>query len=142
MTHGLARPVPFKRPAGRWIGWSAMALFALLLALAPQMSHAATFSAKDADAIGKWGPDVKEDPTRHYEVVAGPRPGQLQLISPAVLKIPPIALHRVAANAFASAPGTAPTASLTLTDARHARLKVNENSKKRLAFTYLLLDKQ
>ena len=141
MADDLANADAIKRLINPWQAWGAAAFWSLILVLTPHPGHAATFSAKDSDAIGTWVGDAK-DPTNHYEVVAGSRPGELQLISPDMLKVPPIPLHRVAENAFASASGTTPIAKLTLTEARHARVKVHEDSKKRFTFTYLLLEKQ
>jgi len=114
----------------------------LVLTLAPRAGLAATFTAKDGDAIGYWAGDAN-DPGSRYEVAAGAHPGELQLISPAVQNLPPIALHRVAADRFASLAGAAPAASLTLTNPRHAHLNIHGgDNKKRILFTYLLLDKQ
>jgi len=141
MTYELARTATIERSAQPWLAWGATALLSAILVLAPQASHAAAFSAKDADAIGKWTGDAK-DPAKNYKVAPGSQPGEVQLISPAGLETAPIALHRVAANAFASTPGTAPTATLTVTKARHARLKIHDDSRKRLTFTYVLLEKQ
>ena len=141
MADDLANADTIKRLQTPWQAWGAAAILSLMLVLAPHPGHAATFSAKDSDAIGTWVGDAK-DPANHYEVVAGPRPGEFQLISPDMLKVPPITLHRITENAFASASGTTPIAKLTLTAARHARVKVHEDSKKRFTFTYLLLDKQ
>ncbi len=142
MTHGAVRTVTARRSVGQWLGWSAAALLSLALVIAPHAGLAAPFSAKDDDAIGTWVGDAN-DPTSHYEVAAGAHPGELQLISPAGQKLAPIALRRVAANAFASATGAAPVARLTLTAARHAHLNIyGGDNKKRIMFTYLLLDKQ
>lgn len=139
MADVLARNV---RITGRWLSRCAAALLSFALVLAPQTGHAATFRAKDSDAIGKWAGDAK-DPTSYYEITAGPHPGELQLISPPAQQLAPIELHRVAADAFASAPGTRPVARLTLTSARHVHLKIyGGDDKKRIMFTYLLLDKQ
>ena len=143
MTYEPARAATIKRLAEPWLAWGATALLSLMLMLmlAPHASYAAAFSAKDADAVGRWVGDAR-DPTNHYEVAPGSQPGELQLITPPALEMAPIALHRVAENAFASTPGTGPTATLTVTKAGHARLKIHDDSKKRLTFTYLLLEMQ
>jgi hypothetical protein len=124
------------------VAWSATVLLSLvvLLCAAPHAARSATFSATDADAIGKWTSDAK-DPSKQYEVRAGTGPGQLQLISPAADKVPPILLRRAGPNVFASAPGAAPDARLTLTSARHGRVRVHQDDNKSVHFTLLLLDK-
>lgn len=141
MTCELARAATIKRLAPPWLTWSATALLSLILLLAPQASHAAAFSATDADAIGRWAGDAK-NPVNSYQVTPGSQPGELVLISPPALGLAPIELHRVAANAFTSAPGASPTATLTVTKARHARLRIYDGSRKGLSFAYQLLDKQ
>jgi hypothetical protein len=141
MTDELARAATIRRLAQPWLAWSATALLSLILLLAPQASHAAAFSATDVDAIGRWAGDAK-NPINSYQVTPGSQPGEVVLISPPELGLAPIELHRVASTAFASAPGVAPTATLTVTKERHARLKIHDSSKKGLSFTYLLLDKQ
>ena len=129
------------RFAGAGLGRAAMALLVLLLAFAPRASLAAAFSARDSDAIGAWAGDAK-DPASRFEVTAGSHPGELKLISPAALKVPPIMLHRIATDAFATASGAEPVARLTLTAARHAHLSIHGSNDKRIMFSYLLLDKQ
>jgi hypothetical protein len=141
MTYNSARAATVRRSVSHGLGRSGMALLSLTLVLAPLASHAAAFTANDADVLGNWGGGAK-DPTNHYEIVAGPAPSEYQLISPTAEKVPPIVLRRVAADTFASPTGTAPTAKFTLTSARHAKLYIHDNSKKRLTLTYLLLDKQ
>ena len=141
MTYELARAATMRRLAPCWLTWSATALLSLILLLAPQASHAAAFSATDADAIGRWAGDAK-NPVNSYQVTPGAQPGEFVLVSPPALGLAPIELHRVAANVFASAPGAAPSTTLTVTKERHARLKIHDGRKKGLSFTYLLLDKQ
>jgi hypothetical protein len=140
MTYDPARAAMMWRSVNRALGRSAMALLSLTLAFAPLTSHAAAFTAKDADVIGAWGGDAK-DATNRYRIVAGPGPGEYQLIS-LTSKAPPIVLRRVAADTFASAKGTAPTVKFTLTAARNAELYIHDASKKGLSLTYLLLNKQ
>ena len=109
--------------------------------LAPQASFAGDLSSKDRELVGQWVGDEK-DPTNHYEIAIGARSGELQLVSPAELKLAPIALRRVAPGKFASIDGASPTATVAMFGHDQMRLKVQGKTRSGETFVYLLLHKQ